>query len=186
MKKILLTILSVILAVSCYDDTAVQQQLSKHEQEIAELKSICGQMNSNISSLQQLLDEMDGKGAIASMTPILKDGEEVGCSLTFTNGSSVNLYYSTEAAAAPSIGVAQDTDGLYYWTLNGEWLVGADNGKIRAQGVTPEFKVEDGRWYVSYDGEKTERRQEKRSEVRVIHYFVPKIRSPASPRPGRM
>jgi hypothetical protein len=38
----------------------------------------------------------------------------------------------------------------------------------------------------SYDGEKTERRQQKRSEVRVIHYFVPKIRSPASPRPGRM
>ena len=152
MKRILLTILSVVLAVSCYDDTVLKQQLSKHEQEIAELKSICGQMNSNISSLQQLLDEMDGQGAVASMTPIVKNGEEVGCTLTFTNGSSVDLYYSTAAASAPSIGVAQDTDGLYYWTLNGEWLIGADNGKIKAQGVTPEFKVDNGHWYVSYDG----------------------------------
>ncbi len=85
------------------------------------------------------------------------------------------------------IGVAQDTDGVYYWTLNGEWLLddngnklpvsgkdgqngangsngqdGADgkdgqdgeDGKDGADGkdgVTPQLKIEDGYWYISYD-----------------------------------
>ena len=58
----------------------------------------------------------------------------------------------------------QDTDGIYYWTLDGEWLLDDNGQKVKAQGtdgtqgeqgqqgVTPLLKIEeDGYWYVSYD-----------------------------------
>ena len=71
----------------------------------------------------------------------------------------------------PVIGVAlYDADGIYYWTINGEWLLDEAGNKIKAvgedgkdgqdaqngtdgkDGVTPKLKVEEGYWWVSYDG----------------------------------
>ncbi|MCQ2140241.1 MAG: SUMF1/EgtB/PvdO family nonheme iron enzyme [Bacteroidales bacterium] len=47
--------------------------------------------------------------------------------------------------------VKQDTDGKWYWTVDGEWLL-ADGHKVSAEAVTPKLKIEDNNWYVSYDG----------------------------------
>lgn len=35
----------------------------------------------------------------------------------------------------PTIGVRQDEDGIYYWTINGEWLTDDAGNKIKAVGV---------------------------------------------------
>ena len=63
---------------------------------------------------------------------------------------------------APIIGVKKDTDGIYYWTLDGEFIV-ADGQKIKAQGtdgnngadgsdgVTPKLEIREGYWWISYD-----------------------------------
>ena len=60
----------------------------------------------------------------------------------------------------------KDADGIYYWTLNGEWLLDDAGSKIKAEGadgsdgtngsngtdgITPKLKIEEGYWYVSYD-----------------------------------
>ena len=60
----------------------------------------------------------------------------------------------------------QHTDGKYYWTLDGNWILddnsnmisvtgedGKDgaNGKDGKDGITPQLKIEDGYWYLSYD-----------------------------------
>lgn len=34
----------------------------------------------------------------------------------------------------PVIGVAQGEDGIYYWTINGEWLLDENGNKVQAQG----------------------------------------------------
>ena len=39
-----------------------------------------------------------------------------------------------EAGVTPVIGVAKDTDGVYYWTLNGSWLVDESGSKIPTTG----------------------------------------------------
>lgn len=59
----------------------------------------------------------------------------------------------------PVIGVAE-VDGVYYWTVNGEFLlaggekvpVSGKDGSDGKDGVTPQFKIEDGVWYVTTDG----------------------------------
>lgn len=35
----------------------------------------------------------------------------------------------------PIIGVAKDTDGFYYWTIDEEWLLDAEHNKIKATGI---------------------------------------------------
>ena len=66
----------------------------------------------------------------------------------------------------PMIGVKKDSDGIYYWTLDGEWLLddtgdrlkatGTDgapgeDGKDGADGVTPQLTIIEGYWYISYE-----------------------------------
>lgn len=82
---------------------------------------------------------------------------------------------------SPVIGIRKEADGNYYWTVNGEWMLDApdiqtpsggdsywiidgewlldeDGNKVPAtgldgkDGITPKLKIEDGYWYVSYDG----------------------------------
>lgn len=38
-------------------------------------------------------------------------------------------------AVLPLIGIKQDVDGVFYWTLNGEWLKDEKGSKIQAQGI---------------------------------------------------
>ena len=89
------------------------------------------------------------------------------------------------AETIPVIGVRKDTDGCYYWTLDGEWLTDEKGNKVKAQGtdgkdgvdgedgndgadgedgtdgtngkdgITPQLKIENGRWMLSMDDGKT-------------------------------
>ena len=59
-------------------------------------------------------------------------------------------------AVAPVVGVKED-GGVLYWTIDGEFLLNAGNkvpvtGKDGVDGKTPKFKIQDGKWYVSFDG----------------------------------
>lgn len=55
----------------------------------------------------------------------------------------------------PVLGTKQDADGAYYWTIDGEWVLDGEGNKIPliTEGATPELKIENNTWYVSYDGE---------------------------------
>ena len=87
-----------------------------------------------------------------------KDGEDGKDGENGVDGSDGTDGYT------PKISAAKDEDGVYYWTLDGEWLLDASGQKIPVQGsngadgedgadgVTPQFKIEEGIWYVSYDG----------------------------------
>lgn len=60
-------------------------------------------------------------------------------------------------AHKPVISVKQDSDGKWYWTLDGEWLTDENGKKIPAisnDDVTPSFKIENGYWFLTYNGGK--------------------------------
>ena len=74
-------------------------------------------------------------------------------------------------AAAPEIGVKQDTDGNYYWTINGNFIETPQHEKVRANGkdgingqdgqdgraVAPQVRINDQTlvWEISVDGGNT-------------------------------
>ena len=158
MKKLFLAVMLLICFTGCeYDDTSIREELKQHDQRLSELESLCKRMNTSISTLQTLVTALQNNDYVTGVTPVLLDNVEIGYTITFTKSSPITIYHGKDGHT-PQIGVKQDTDGIYYWTLNGEWLFDDSGNKISPfgiAGVTPRLKIEDGIWYISYDNENT-------------------------------
>ena len=157
-KGILLifTMLATLVGCGQYDDSELKSDINDLKSRMAALEQQCKNMNENLTSLQAIVDAIQRQDGIVSVTE-LPEGK--GYSVLFTSGKVIYLYNGTDGtgSSTPKISVRQDTDGIYYWTVDGEWLM-VDGKKVRASAtdgkdaVTPQFKIEDGFWFVSYDG----------------------------------
>lgn len=209
MKRLLALLLASVLfgCGESYDDSALTGRVDDLENRVAKLEELCKQMNTNISSLQTLVNALQNKDCITSVVPITKDGEIIGYTISFTQSAPITIYNGQDGkdgqdgkpgedgkdGSTPVIGVKQDADGIYYWTLNGDWLTDDSGNKIKAEGrdgqdgedgkpgqdgndgqdgkpgedgedgqdgkpgedgkdgITPQLKIEDGYWYISYN-----------------------------------
>ena len=207
MKKLHLLLLGVTLCVfsACHND--IWDAIDGLDDRVTKLEELCKEMNTNITSLQTIVDVLQSNDFITSIVEIKKDGKVVGYTITFGKHDPITIYHGQDGkngqngtngkdgqdgadgkdgqngadgkdGSTPVIGVAQDTDGVYYWTLNGEWLLddngnklpvsgkdgkdGADgangtdgkdgqDGADGKDGITPLLKIENGYWYISYD-----------------------------------
>ena len=167
MKKLLAfaALFAVVALTSCkYDDDDLWNSVHGLENRVAKLEELCKQMNTNISSLQTIVTALQNNVYVTGTTPLMKDGKEIGYTITFSKGNPITIYHGKdgqdgEDGITPTISVKKDTDGVYYWTLNGEFIV-VDGGKIQAEGkdgtngtngTPPQFKIENDYWFVSYD-----------------------------------
>ena len=190
-------------------------------------------MNSNISSLQSIMEALENNDYITGVTPIIEGGKEIGYTISFKKGNPITIYHGQNGqngqdgkpgedgqdGYTPQIGVKQDTDGIYYWTLDGEWMTDESGNKIKAQGIdgkdgqdgqdgapgedgqdgkpgedgqdgqdgmpgedgqdgqdgndgiTPQLKIEDKYWWVSYDNGKTWEKLGQATEEDVKNIF---------------
>ena len=193
MKKPFLLAALLIAATfsSCkYDDGDIWSSVHGLEDRVSKLEELCKQMNTNISSLQTLVTALQNNDYVTGVTPVTYNGETVGYTIAFTKSSPITIYHGQNGkdgangsdgndGLTPVIGVRQDTDGIYYWTLDGDWLLDAAGKQIKAEGrdgqngkdgadgtngsdgrpgtdgkdgITPQLKIENGYWYVSTDG----------------------------------
>ena len=164
MKKLLAfaALFAVVALTSCkYDDDDLWNSVHGLENRVAKLEELCKQINTNISSLQTIVTALQNNVYVTGTTPLMKDGKEIGYTITFSKGNPITIYHGKdgqdgEDGITPTISVKKDTDGVYYWTLNGEFIV-VDGGKIQAEGkdgtngTTPQFKIENDYWFVSYN-----------------------------------
>ena len=183
----LLTLSAIALAIvasSCskFDDTAIwdklneqEQTLNDHEKRIVALEELCRQLNTNIDALQTIVEALEKKDYVTNVSPVREDGEIVGYTISFANSDTITIYNGKDGVDGkdgytPQIGVMKDTDGIYYWTVDGEWLLDGKDNKIKAigedgrdgqdgtngvdgiDGIAPRLKIENDYWYVSYDG----------------------------------
>lgn len=164
-----LKILSIFLLLSFFpactaDIDGLSERMDDLEARVEALEELCSQMNTNISSLQTIVGALQGNDYISSIAPVVEGEDTVGYVINFTQSGSVTIYHGEDGingqngqdGHTPVIGVALDSDGLYYWTVDGEWLLDEAGGKVQAlgrDGITPQLKIEtDGYWYISYDG----------------------------------
>lgn len=146
---------SVLLLVSCgsYDDTELRDKLKDLEGRVAKLEST---VNTNTQSIQALVEASKNNDAVTGFSELT---DKSGYIITFASGKSITLYHGKDGqnGSTPAIGVKADTDGIYYWTVDGEWLLSGGK-KVKAEGkdaVTPKFKIENDNWFISQDGGKT-------------------------------
>lgn len=141
MKKVFLTLLAAASLCACNGD--LKDRVDTLETKVAALES---KVNENVSSIAKLADAAANAVTIASVTP---NEDKTSYTIKFSDGQTVVLTNGKDAEA-PVIGM-KEFEGELYWTVNGEFMT--NNGaKVPVSGKTPQFKIQDGKWYVSYDG----------------------------------
>lgn len=155
MKKLLLLLLpfACMLAGCKYDDTSLWDEVNAQKAKIATLESTVASMNSNIGSLQSLINAVQSKVTINAVTKT-----EGGYLIAFSDGNTARINNGVDGkdgkngqdGTTPVIGAKADSDGNFYWTVNGAWLLDAEGNKVSTSN-TPQVKIEDDQWMVSYD-----------------------------------
>lgn len=164
---LIFTVLATLVGCGQYDDSELKSDINDLKSRMAALEKQCKNMNENLTSLQAIVDAIQKQDGIVSVTD-LPDGQ--GYSVKFVSGKVIYLYNGKNGTdgVTPKISVRKDSDGIYYWTVDGDWLI-VDGKKVRAVGldgkdgqsgndgkdaVTPQLKIVDGFWYISYDNGK--------------------------------
>lgn len=147
---------------SCYDDSKLWNKVGDLDDRLTALEKTVKTMNEDIEAMDAILATLQQGGVITDVVAT-ENGYELTVSgrpepIVITNGKDGQ----TGAAGqdAPVIGVKQDTDGVYYWTITKDgqtdWLTDGESklpvsGKDGASGVTPVMGVDDeGYWTVDY------------------------------------
>lgn len=149
-------ILSLLSVISCEQEIMdMNERLDNLEGRLSRLETLVNEMNSNISSLQGIVTAMQAGDYITSVTPLTENGETIGYSISFAKGDPITIYHGKNGANGengqdgkdgengkdgldghtPVIGIKQDIDGIWYWTLDDEWLLDANGQKVRAVGI---------------------------------------------------
>ncbi len=154
MRKLFLSMLAVAsVCCACGD---LKDRVDVLEQKVSALES---KVNQNVNSINELV-EAAKKAVTITKVETLTDGYKIyfsdGTISTISNG--VNGTDGKDGvdgkdAVAPVIGIKEE-EGVYYWTIDGEFVL--NNGQkvpvTGKDGLTPQFKIQDGKWYVSFDG----------------------------------
>ena len=138
--SILSLVFVAMMAISCYDDTKVWEKINSLETQLTELTT-------QVNSVATLVAALENNNYIKAVTEVAG-----GYEIEFTNGEKITIKDGENGADAPEIGAVKDTDGVYYWTLDSEWLLDAEGNRIPAGMGQPKLKTEDGQWYISADG----------------------------------
>ena len=155
-------------AVACTDYQSSIDELSQRVDGIDQRVTALEGLNDDIEAIKEIVDAQKQAGYITAVTETAD-----GYQFTMSNGKVINVRNGRDGrdgtngtngqdGHTPVIGVNQDTDGNWYWTVDGEFLLDGSGNKVRANGidgkngldgVTPQIRVNSttGLWEVSYD-----------------------------------
>lgn len=146
-----------------YDDSELRGDIKNLDSRITALEEWQKSVNTDIRSLQSLVEALEDKDYVTAVTP-LEDG--TGYVISFLKSGNVTIKNGEqgekgEDGTTPFISVKQDSDGKHYWTVNGEWLLDngnkmpvtgekgdkGDNGVSGSDGLTP-YIGDNGNWWI--------------------------------------
>ncbi len=148
-----------LVGIGCteeFDPTSLIDRIDDLEDRVEALEIACNKMNTNITSLQAAVAALEKGDYVTKVEPLMEDGTLVGYTIYFAKSNPIVIYNGTDGkdgvdGSTPIISVKEE-DGVYYWAVNGEYLLDGAGNKIPVnESVVPQLKVEDGKWWVSYD-----------------------------------
>ena len=159
MKKILSVLcIATLLFASCsdeYDDSKLWQNVNDLKDRIASLEKTVQTMNSDIGSIQSIVDAINARDYIVKIEEL---ADKSGYTITFAKGNTITIKHGKDGIDgkdSPIIGI-DIYEGIYYWTIttneNKTWLLDNDGNKLKVSGdngITPIIGVDsDGYWTI--------------------------------------
>ncbi len=147
-------LIACLLFVSCqevYDDTEIREQIASLQERVTNLEEWQKSINSNITSLQAIVEALEGKDYVTDVTTN-QDGS--GYVINFEKSGSISI----KNGSSPKISVGL-YEGIYYWTLDGEWILDNLDNMIPVTGndgkdaIAPKVRINDttNEWEISTD-----------------------------------
>lgn len=167
MKKVFTFLMVALVAFSLTGCRGrIWDEIDDINERLTALEDAVQNTNSNIIALKNIVNALQNNVYVTNV-----ETKSDGYIIHFSDGTSANISNGKDGADgkdganAPAISVRQDTDGNYYWTLDGEWLL-IDGNKVRANGtdgangtngVTPQVRINEDtkEWEISVDGGNT-------------------------------
>ncbi|MBO4768323.1 MAG: hypothetical protein IKX03_00335 [Bacteroidales bacterium] len=155
MKKMFYALLFALTLCGCNKE--LENEINLLDRRITTLEERSAKMNETIKGLRTIVESFNNYDFIKDIKPVYNTlGTVVAYKITFTNSGTITIHNGTDADT-PIIGVEKDRNGQYYWTVtysdgvtNPIYL--SNTGQlVYASSVTPEIKIEDGNWMISYD-----------------------------------
>lgn len=188
-KHLLFAAMLPFMALSLNSCTDYQDELDALDYRVTVLENLVNKMNTDMEAMEIIIDAMAGSDYITNVTQ-----SSEGYIITFNNSGAIVIHDGVDGAngrdgvdgrdgrdaQAPNITIEQDTDGNWYWKLNGDWLTDNNGNRVQANGkngrdgkdgkdgkdgqdgkdgkdgkdgVTPQVRINgDGIWEISTDG----------------------------------
>ena len=156
MRRRRLGAVPVLLALLSSCTGMVQNELDETHAKLAALQELVDNVNQNLTSLQQIVAELDDSHTVSAVSPVGEDGYD----LSFRDGNVIRISFGKDGVVHP-VGVTLGDDGLYYWTVDGEIMKDAEGNLVRASAtdgedaIAPELKATEEGWMISLDGGET-------------------------------
>ncbi len=157
MKKIILslTVFAATLTSCSYNDAPLWDAVGDLESRIEKLEQFAEQTNKDIDALEAIVSALQKNVSITEVTKT-----ENGYTVKFSDGTDAVITNGKDGADAPVVSCKVDTDGVYYWTIGGEWMLDENGEKLQVEGasaVAPQIQINADtlEWEVSTDGGNT-------------------------------
>lgn len=162
MKKALIALSALLVAVvSCNKTADLENKINDLDKRVSVLEEKVKEINEKtVPGLQATVAAVQ---AGVTVTSVVKDPS--GYTITFSNGTTAVITNGQDGKDGengkdgvkgdkgenPVISAKMD-NGEFYWTVDGEFLLDAEGNKIPVHAATPQFRINEGKWEISYDG----------------------------------
>ena len=176
MKKLLIAILACLMTMSC-SKYEYSDELQKLGGRVENLEAMVLEANKQFEILHEIIMAIENNGYITDMI-VGSDGQYY---LTFNTGKTIVLRQGKDGKDGKDgqeidflIDVKQGEDEIYYWTINGKWLLDEDGNRVPASAqdgkdgkdgktmsetgaIAPRTRINtlNRHWEISTDGGKT-------------------------------
>ena len=134
----------LVCGMAACDTTDLERDINSLKDRVEDYEAQVQKLNDDMNIIRVLLD---GNKTITSYS---FDGTNY--TLTLSNGETLTLTQGVMGVNYPSITIGE----------NGNWIIAGKDSGVKAEAedgkdapYTPQFKIENGNWWVSYDGKKT-------------------------------
>ena len=124
--------LPIILAMLSGCTGMVESELDETHAKLKALQELAASVNKDLMTLDGIVARLDDDHTIDPST--LKVTED-GYTVSFRDGKTVYIHFGKDGVDGRTlipIGVRKDSDGLYYWTVDGKVMKDADGNLMRA------------------------------------------------------
>ena len=86
-------IFGLLSLISCteYDEIAIWNKSEYIDSRLAALEELCSRMNTNITSLQLIVEALQGNDYVTGVTPVVENGKTIGYTITFIKSGPVTI-----------------------------------------------------------------------------------------------